>query len=57
MAELGFRSGSLIFNGTILFEAQNGNNYSGRIGGTIIDTTQGALEIFPLTFELNVPGK
>lgn len=57
MAELGFRSGSLIFNGTILFEAQNGNNYSGRIGGTIIDTTHGALEIFPLTFELNVPSK
>ena len=57
MAELGFRSGSLIFNGTILFEAQNGNNYSGRIGGTIIDTTHGALEIYPLTFELNVPSK
>lgn len=57
LAEIGFRGGALIFNGTLLIEHQEGSTYTGRIGGTLTDKTPGAGEIYPLSFKLEIPSK
>ena len=55
LAELSFSDAEHSFNGTILVEHVEGNNYTGRIGGTLECKGAKPVEVCPFTFELTVP--